>query len=87
MYKENNYTPSQNGCGCKGEIYGCGVMKGHTFGVSDYPLAMVYSPLQVFESLYDKETALCRGTIFKELDLPFCGCASVNTSNGGRRHG
>ncbi len=86
MYKENHYTPSGGACGC-GETYGCGVMKGKTWGLSDYPLAMVYSPLQVFDGLYDKETALCRGTIFKELDLPFCGCASVNTSNGGRRHG
>ena len=34
-------------------------------------LAMVYSPVQAFGELYDVKTALCRGTIFKELEKPF----------------
>ena len=34
-------------------------------------LAMVYSPCQAFDDLYDVEAALARGTIFKELDKPF----------------
>ena len=33
-------------------------------------LAMVYSPVQEFEELYDAEEGLCRGTIFRQLDLP-----------------
>lgn len=45
----------------------------HTWGLKDHPLAMVYSPLQSFSNLYDEETALCRGTLFSELDLPFEG--------------
>ena len=39
------------------------------------PLAIVYSPYQPFENLYDEETALCRGTLFKDIDLPFYGRA------------
>lgn len=33
-------------------------------------LAMVYSPVQEFTELYDAEQGLCRGTIFRQLDLP-----------------
>lgn len=39
----------------------------------DYSLAMVYSPAQEFVCIYDAETALNRGTVFKELDKPFEG--------------
>ena len=39
--------------------------------VGGYPLAMVYSPIQEWRELYDNEMGLSRGTIFKELDLPF----------------
>lgn len=45
----------------------------HTWGLKNHPLAMVYSPLQGFCSLYDEDTALSRGTLFSELDLPFEG--------------
>ena len=42
------------------------------------PLAMFYSPYQSFDSLFDYSSALCKGTIFRELDKPFlskgCGC-------------
>ena len=34
-------------------------------------LAMVYSPCQAFEDLYEVDIALLHGTIFKELDKPF----------------
>ena len=33
-------------------------------------LAMVYAPHQAFRELYDKEEALSRGTLFRELDKP-----------------
>ena len=42
-----------------------------TWGLRGYPLAMVYSPIQEWRELYDNEMGLSRGTIFKELDLPF----------------
>ncbi len=44
-----------------------------TWGLVDYPLAMVYSPLQDFDMLFDKQTALQKGTMFEKLDLPFMG--------------
>ena len=34
-------------------------------------LAMVYSPYQHFEELYKEGEALCRGTVFRQLDKPF----------------
>jgi hypothetical protein len=37
------------------------------------PLAMVYAEKQRFGDLYDKKSALQRGTLFKELDFPFLG--------------
>ena len=43
------------------------------WGLNDHPLASVYSPLQYFRNLYDRDTALSKGTIFSELDLPFMG--------------
>ena len=41
------------------------------------PLAMVYSPAQEFEGLYEVDKALSRGTLFERLDLVFNhGCCS-----------
>ncbi|MGI6166970.1 MAG: spore coat associated protein CotJA [Eubacteriales bacterium] len=45
-------------------------VKRQTWGLSDYPLAMVYVPLQVWRGLYDPVTGHDRGTIFRELDKP-----------------
>ena len=55
----------------------------HTWGLEGYPLAMVYAPLQKFDNLYDKKTALEQGTMFAELDLPFMG-ESVKRGGGCR---
>lgn len=57
---------------CGDSNYGCGEKDGG-WGLSSYPLASVYSPLQEFRQLYDEEKALERGTLFAELDLPFEG--------------
>lgn len=43
------------------------------FGIQDGTLAALYMPLQRFDDLYDEETALKQGTLFRELDLPFWG--------------
>ena len=43
------------------------------WGLRGYPLAMVYSPIQEWRELYDNDMALSRGTMFRELDLPFLG--------------
>lgn len=39
----------------------------------ELPLAMSYVPWQTWGTLYDERMALERGTVFPELDLPFCG--------------
>ncbi|MBQ8403624.1 MAG: spore coat associated protein CotJA [Clostridia bacterium] len=36
-------------------------------------LAMVYSPCQQFEKLYEPMEALRCGTLFSELNMPFTG--------------
>jgi len=41
--------------------------------LSCLPIAMAYVPMQRFQELYNPETALCAGTLFKELDKPFLG--------------
>ena len=65
--------PSHNGgehtSVCVG-FEGCGA---GSWGLAEYPLAMVYAPCQIFRALYDPATALNRGTLFTELDLPLGG--------------
>lgn len=68
-------TDSECGCDQRG------------WGLYEYPLAMVYAPRQAFRCLYDPETALQKGTLFSELDLPLesvdrrsgCGCRGGST--------
>ena len=38
-----------------------------------FPLAMAYVPMQKFTNLYGAAEGFRRGTLFKELDLPFKG--------------
>lgn len=38
-----------------------------------FPIAMAYVPWQKWGTVYQTKTALERGTIFPELDLPFLG--------------
>lgn len=37
------------------------------------PIGMAYVPVQQWGETYTAEDALCRGTIFQELDFPFGG--------------
>ena len=76
-----------NGCGNTsrertGNGNGCGNAENGNRGrgFHDHPLAMVYSPYQHFREIYTPDTALDRGTLFSELDLPFEG---GNRRNGG----
>ncbi|MEZ3434723.1 MAG: spore coat associated protein CotJA [Lachnospiraceae bacterium] len=41
--------------------------------LSGMPLAMAYVPWQEWQNIYEAEKGFCRGTIFEELDKPFCG--------------
>ena len=80
----NEGTPScDNECDCEKDnnvlSCGCGSCEGFRAPMlSGVPLAMVYSPYQEWESLYEAEIGFDRGTIFKCLDMPFypTGCSS-----------
>ena len=82
-----------DGCGCNGDhdhiptcqtqgqggcvgVIGCGE---GSWGLNGHPLAMVYAPCQTFYDLYDSATALHRGTLFSELDLPLGECGGRST--------
>jgi hypothetical protein len=45
--------------------------------LGQFPIAMAYVPWQRFGQTYDLSKALCVGTIFPELDKPFCGKRGV----------
>ena len=51
-----------------------------TWGLENHPLASVYSPIQIWRNLYEPDEALKKGTLFKELDLPF---ERIDRSGGG----
>lgn len=55
----------------------------HSWGLKNYPLAMVYVPLQSFDKLYNLDNAFEAGTLFEELDLPFEGESVYNSGKGG----
>ena len=45
--------------------------------LQELPLAMAYVPIQCWGDSYTPSRALCRGTLFPQLDLPFrevCQC-------------
>lgn len=45
--------------------------------LQELPLAMAYVPIQCWGDTYTAPRALCRGTLFPQLDLPFrevCQC-------------
>lgn len=49
-----------------------GLVSGTTI-LEHLPLAMSYVPMQEWGDTYDGLKALDSGTIFPDLDLPFCG--------------
>ena len=61
-------TPRDGECDedCNRGTVNTGVLDGKS-------LAMVYSPYQRFDALYDPRKGLCQGTIFTGLDKPFHG--------------
>ena len=61
-------------CACKKIDAGTQREPSRSWGLEGYPLASVYAPLQCWREIYDEDAGFHRGTIFKELDLPFvCG--------------
>lgn len=59
-------TPQENGAEAALATVRCRDLDG-------LPLAMAYVPMQKWRELYEPEMGFSRGTIFKELDLPFLG--------------
>ncbi len=45
--------------------------------LSELPLAMAYVPMQVWETPYDADVGMHRGTLFRQLDKPFIGEEAV----------
>lgn len=45
------------------------------------PIAMAYVPYQTWETPYETDTALQRGTIFRSLDKPFIGEEAVKNAD------
>lgn len=41
--------------------------------VNPWVVAMAYVPWQTWNQVYELQKALCTGTIFPDLDKPFCG--------------
>lgn len=68
-FLEESEAPRVN---CRGEEIG---RPAHSQNdcMSGRSLAMVYSPCQEFEGLYEGAAALAAGTIFRELEKPFYG--------------
>lgn len=66
-------SPNQSDGGDAGICHGFEGCGAGSWGLAEYPLAMVYAPCQTFRALYDPATALNRGTLFTELDLPLGG--------------
>ena len=71
--KGNCATPSNDGYAHSKEGCSCENNDSMGWGLTGYPLASVYAPIQEFEELYDLPTALKQGTLFSKLDLPFMG--------------
>ena len=47
----------------------------------DMPVGMAYVPFQQWDTPYEGAVGYSRGTIFKELDLPFIGEEAVPNAN------
>ena len=66
----------RGGCGSEN---GTGGMTNGQCNANDFEnarLAMAYVPMQVWRMLYSPDSALMRGTMFEELDLPLEDCVN-----------
>lgn len=49
--------------------------------INDMPIAMAYVPIQQLKKTYEPDSGLTFGTIFPELNKPFCGCNNAWSDN------
>ncbi len=86
MYQERMpHRHADNDCGCGEKAQTETRCTGTPWGVYDRPIAIVYAPVQAFDRIYDLDTALMKGTVFEELDLPFV-CGDYKKGTGGGCH-
>ena len=52
-------------------------VKGRYDTLGDMAVAMAYVPWQMWRNVLDVEKGLCCGTIFEDLNKPFCGTGGV----------
>lgn len=64
-------APSKPDCGC-GHSHTAGA------GIDSFEIAMAYVPWQTWKCTYDPHRSLMSGTIFPELDKPFCAAGRCN---------
>ena len=65
-------------CGCAARSCTYMRQKGYLEESESYPIGMSYTPWQSWGCTYDGHRALMSGTIFPELDKPFCAAGRCN---------
>lgn len=85
MLNGEGVEPPRCGSGCARESVGGGLpcnpgAAAESRRLMNFPLGMVYSPIQEWRDAYDVHTALERGTLFRELDKPW----EVAAPSGGK---
>lgn len=83
--EEEGSAPGSVVGGCGSGVCGEHHLKACGFGVEEGVLAAVWVPFNRFDDLYDKETALRRGTMFAALDKPFYGAMKGVDCRGNER--
>lgn len=83
--EEETVVPLHAMDGCGAGVCGEHHLKACGFGVEEGVLAAVWVPMNRFDDLYDKETALRRGTMFAALDKPFYGAMKGVDCRGNER--
>lgn len=73
-YQNNNMRrqPPSNSRGYK-QCHASDPCYGQDDPLRNMVIAMAYVPWQKWRDIYEPDKALCRGTIFKELEKPFLG--------------
>ena len=73
-YNNNNRTQPSQQSAMQAVVYRSSPIQGTPAYPDGAALAMAYVPSQHWNTTFDTEVGLCKGTIFPELDLPFtCG--------------
>lgn len=83
MPRRESDMSEQGGLPCNPESRSGDNHSTDNYRLMNFPLGMVYSPVQEWRNIYDTETALDRGTLFRELDMPW-EVSMPSSGRGGR---